>query len=319
MSELTRAMEARSGPDVELFFHEAAADTLVRLVADTPDADLAALLDRDEVRHAAVGNVLGRLEEFAVPHRLEEVTGQVAFRLRLPGRVETYDLDFHEGHVSLVPEEVPDAERGGAHVVIETDALDFARLVTGGANAALLFLAARLRVYGDAMLALRVGGMFKVPGSDQVAVDPTVLDPEDVSAAITGVPDAHLREVMSGGFRDLVLSEVFRRMPDYVDAARARKHDLRLGFTITGRSDGEADRYLVVLREGVCEVVGGPEAAGAEREATIRAEGADFLKLVTGHLNPVKGVLRGRLQVRGDTATALRFSSLMEIPKPPRR
>ena len=111
MSELTRSLEARTPEDIELFFHERAAEAVVALVADTPDAELAALLARDEV------------------------------------------------------------------------------------------------------LALRVGGMFTVPGSDAVAVDPTALDPVDVSAAIAGVTDAHLREVMAGGFRDVVLSEVFRRMP----------------------------------------------------------------------------------------------------------
>lgn len=313
MSELSRALDARSPEDIELFFHDAAAETIVKLVTQSPDDELATLLARPEVRHAAVATVLTRLDEFAVQDLLNDVSGQVSFRLRVgEGDTESYDLAFHDGRVSVVPEEL----EGGAHVVIETSALDFARMVTGGVNAALLFLSGRLRIEGDEMLALQVGGIFVVPGTGHVAVDPMALDPVDVSAAITGVPDSHLRDVMGGGLRQVILDEVFRRMPEYVDTERARTHDLRLAFTITGRGDGGADRYLVCLTDGVCEVVEGDQP---QRDATITASGADFLKLVTGHLNPLKGVMRGRLKVKGDTATALRFSSLMDIPKPPRR
>jgi hypothetical protein len=33
-----------------------------------------------------------------------------------------------------------------------------------------------------------------------------------------------------------------------------------------------------------------------------------------GHLNPVTGVMRGQLKVRGDVKAALTFSGLMDIP-----
>ena len=50
------------------------------------------------------------------------------------------------------------------------------------------------------------------------------------------------------------------------------------------------------------------------RDATVTMEAHDFLRLATGHLNPVTGVLRGKLKVRGDRTKALQLSSLIEIP-----
>ena len=47
----------------------------------------------------------------------------------------------------------------------------------------------------------------------------------------------------------------------------------------------------------------------------MTCEGHDFLKLATGHLNPVFGVLRGHLKVKGDPAKALQLSSVIDIPQ----
>ncbi len=88
-----------------------------------------------------------------------------------------------------------------------------------------------------------------------------------------------------------------------------------MGFKIGGRPDGESDRFVVTLSGGRATVERVSEAdAGKDRDATIALDGAQFLKLVTGRLNPVKGVLRGQLKVRGDVKAALTFSGLMDIP-----
>lgn len=40
------------------------------------------------------------------------------------------------------------------------------------------------------------------------------------------------------------------------------------------------------------------------------------MRAAPGHLNPVLGVLRGHLKVRGDQARALQLSSVLDIPQP---
>ncbi|MGN6129736.1 MAG: SCP2 sterol-binding domain-containing protein, partial [Nocardioidaceae bacterium] len=167
------------------------------------------------------------------------------------------------------------------------------------------------RVVGAEALARAVGGVFQVPGKPGVPVDPAAVDPEQVARVLEHAKDAHLREVMTGGFRDVVLEQVFARFPEFLDRRKAAQHTLHVGFTITGRSDGGVDRYTVHVVDGVCRV----EAGGAEgRDATITLSGADFLKLVTGHLNPVMGVMRGALKVRGDVSRALLLHKIMRIP-----
>lgn len=316
MTDLVTVLAGLSAEQLDRFFHETDAEEIVALAQATDDKDVARLLEDEAVRGAAVGSVLARLDEYAVPERLAEVEGAVAFRLEIrPRAEETYLVLFRDGRVDVVPPHTVDRHDGPPDVAITTGMLEFFRLVTGGANAALLHLANRLRIEGDARLALAVGGVFRVPGTEGVAVDPTALDPADVAVAIAGVNDAHLHGVMAGGLREVVLGEVFRRLPDYVDAEKARRHDLTVGFKIGGRPDGEADRYVVTLREGratVERLVGSGD--GPERNATISLNGAQFLKLVTGHLSPVTGVMRGQLKVRGDVKAALTFSGLLDIP-----
>lgn len=315
MTDLASTLAGMSEEELDRFFYESDAELIVGLVEKTPDRALQELMVQDAVRSAAVGSVLSRLDEYAIAERLGSVKGRVAFRLALPGGGdEVYLLELAEGGVEVVPP-ASDSPVLEPDVTIVSGMLEFLRLVTGGVNAALLFLGDRLAIEGDELLALAIGGVFRVPGTVDVAVDPTALDPVDVAVAISKVTDSHLQSVMAGGLRAVVLTEVFRRLPDHVDARKAEGHDLRVGFKIGGRPEGGADRYLVTLREQRATVERVPEGDGsARRDATIALDGAQFLKLVTGHLNPVVGVMRGQLKVRGDVRAALTFSGIMNIP-----
>lgn len=282
---------------------------LVRAIAATGDDDLAALFGRPEVRGVAVSVLLDRLDEFALQDRLEAVRGVVRFDLEQDGSLaETRAVAFTGGALAEAPAGAP------ADVAIRTSILCFVRLVSGERNAGLEYLSGALDIDGDAALALAVGGVFRVPGTDAVAVDPSRLDPVDVATALQGVSAKHLRSVMAGGFRPVVIGEIFRRLPDYVDAERAAGDRLTVGFRLLGHPSGEIERYVVTIVDGVATVeVGDP---GGERDATITCEGHDFLRLATGHLGAVAGVLRGQLKVKGDKAKALRLSSLIDFPQP---
>ncbi len=301
------AQLADLAPDeVDRFFGAEQPEVIVRLVDAAPDDELRALLATAHIRDAAVHHVLHRLEEFAIPERLRQVNGVVEFVVEVPkAAAERHALVFDGHTVGVLEGDVADPD-----VTIETGILDFVRLVSGGRNAALLLLGGRLRVLGDEGLALAVGGVFQVPGKPGVAVDPAEVDPEQVARVLKGAGDGHLRRVMSGGFRDVVLEQVFARFPEFLDQGKAEGRRLSVGFTITGRPDGGADRYVVHVADGSCRV----EPAGAARDATITLSGENFLKLVTGNLNPVIGVMRGALKVRGDVTTALELHRIMRIP-----
>lgn len=295
------------------FFAEVGAEELVAAVAATSDADLLELVRRDEVRPAAVTGILARLHEYAVAERLAGIDGVVRFDLERKGQpLERHALRFAGGTLTPLPGV---GDEVAADVVLRTSVLHFVRLVSGELNAGLAYLSGRLDIEGDADLALAVGGLFRVPGSGSVAVDPRLLDPVDVATALGEVKGDHLRRVMRSGFRSVVLGEIFRRLPDFVNADKSRGVTLCVGFRLAGNPRGEVERYVVALADGVATVSEGDKGdEGGARDATVSLEGHDFLKLVTGHLSPVAGVLKGQLKVKGDKGKALKLAAVMDIP-----
>ena len=87
--------------------------------------------------------------------------------------------------------------------------------------------------------------------------------------------------------------------------------EVALAFKITGRADGEADRYRVLIRDG--EVTAGRDL-DVDPRVTIVMDGVDFLKLVTGNANPVMSFIKGKLKVRGDLGFAAQVPGLFRIP-----
>jgi putative sterol carrier protein len=293
--------------EVERFFATERPERVVALVHDLDDRQVSRLVGVPHVREAAVRLVLARLGEFALPEALAAVKGVVAFEVDVPqGEAERHLLVFDGLGVEACPpgEDDPD-------VTVSMAALDFVRLVSGGSSAAILLLGGRLRVSGDEELALRVGGVFQVPGQPGVAVDPSAVDPAEAAVAIKGVPDAALDRVMCGGFREVVLDQIVSRMPEFLDERKARQHRLTVGFRIDGRPDGGTDRVVVHVDRGTCRA---ERDTDGDRDATLLLDGTQFLKLVLGHLNPVTAVVRGSIKVKGDVNAARRLHRLMRIP-----
>ena len=311
VSTVTDRFAAMSDVGLHAFFCDADVLEITEVIRQATDADLRALIELDHFREEGVAAILDRFGEFADPARLKEIDGVACFDLtRGKAPRERHTVRFLDGSVTLEEEATPD-------VTVTAEIVDFVRLVTGESNAALLYLGDRLQVDGAEMLALAVGSVFRVPGSDTAAVDPTALDPVDVATAVATTSAKHMRAVMRGGFRPIVLSEVFRRFPDFIDTGKARDLSLSVGFRVGGRSDGEVDRYAVHVHQGACTVETDPPE-GQRRDATITIEGAEFLKLVTGQLHPVRGVLTGAMKVKGDRAKALALNGVM-VPPQPRR
>lgn len=303
-------LRTASAAEAAAFFAEADPEDLVATVAATSDDDLLLLIGRDEIRPAAIEGILARLHEYAVPERLAEIRGTFRIDLERRGRLlERHGLRFADGSIELLAHLPDDAP---VDVVLRTSILRFVRLVSGECNAGLEYLSGKLDIDGDADLALALGGIFRVPGTDEVAVDPRALDPVDVATVLKDAPRDHLRKVMASGFRTVVLSEIFRRLPDFVDPEKARDVELAVGFRLTGNPSGEVERYLVRVSGGAATVTPGEE--GGRRDATVTCEAHDYVRLATGHLNPVAGVIKGQLKVRGDKAKALQLGSVIDIP-----
>jgi len=296
---------------------------LVAAVRATSDADLQAFIERDEIREAAVIAVVTRIGDFALTDRLAGIDGRARVELVHQGRVEAWvGLRVAAGTLTAVPAEDQGEDRAEdrADVTLRTTVLGFLRLITGERNAGMEFLSGRLEIEGDAELALALGGIFPAPTSDGgavVPVDPRALDTVEVARELADVDVEHLRTVMTSGFRSVVLDEIFGRLPEFVNPQKARGLRIVIGFRLTGRADDRVDRFVVRLDGGAAQVLTGAEADAVGREdrsATVTCGAHDFLRLATGHLSPVTGVLRGQLKVRGDKAAALRLAGAFDIP-----
>lgn len=304
-------------PEVLAFLGESDAAVLVDSLRNASDAEISRVIDRDDVRAPAIEMLVARIGEFVIPAQLRGVGGTARIEVTHRGAVESVHLlTIGEGRITAA---AGDASTN-ADVVLRTAPLDVLRLVSGERNAGLEYIAGRLAIEGDAGLALALGGMFpsaSTAGSKPVPVDPRALDPVEVAQVLHGVDTAHLRSVMASGFREVVLDEIFSRLPAYVNTRRARGNDITIGFRLTGRPDEQVDRYVVTLANGTATVLAGADADDIGRDArhaTVTCEAHDFLRLATGHLGAVTGVLKGQLKVRGDKTAALRLATAFDIP-----
>ena len=238
--------------------------------------------------------------------RVEEVRG------RRTAAVATARIA--DGRVLVLDE----ADAPAPDVVLRSGADVLAGIVRGELNSGLELLRGTLDIEGDTEQALVVGGMVRLAGTRDTPVEPRALDPVAVAGALGQVRGDHLRKVMRSGFRPVVLGEIFRRLPDFVNPRKAAEVHLVVGFRLTGNPTGEVERHVVTVDHGTARVdpVRGGAHEAAQRHATITCEGHDLLRLATGHPNPVVGVLRGHLKVHGERARALQLGSVLDIPQP---
>lgn len=144
-------------------------------------------------------------------------------------------------------------------------------------------------------------------GSQQV--DTSAVEAEEFARSVGETPDQQLREGMQGPLRDQIIAEIFQRMewhfkPDSGD-------DAVIHWTITGRPDGADDRWEVVIADRGCRVSADPRS---DPRVTLKLDGVDFLKLVTGNANGPMLFMGGKLKIEGDLMFSTRIQSMFTLP-----
>lgn len=261
--------------------------------------DLAEPAERERAVRALVHHLSTSVPAWTGPAGIVRVDVDLA-----AGARDSWTVRFGPTGIALV-----DAD---PQVVVRLPLAAVLDLASGAADGALLYLAGVLEVVGDEDLLLGIGGAL-LTAAGRPLIDAAALDPVAVSEAIADARTEHLSSVMAGGFRGLVLSEVFRRVPEFVIREKAERARVAVAFEIGGRHDGGVDRYVVRIRDGACTVSADADSE-EEVDAALVLDGHEFLRLVLGHLNPVRGVLSGELKVKGQLIKALGFNSVMQIP-----
>jgi putative sterol carrier protein len=287
------------------------AAAVARVVATVEESELRERLGGG-VRDLVLDEIFARFPDYLDAHGVAGVSETFGFRITSAtgAPAALFVVELRDGHC-----EVHRGDGPVPRVTLELDDVEFLRLVTGNGNPAALWLTGGLKLEGDERFALELAGFFRVPtaGDSATRIDPTSVDAVEIARVIRSVPDAELRERMSGGMRSVILDEIFRRFPEYLDLERASEVDATVSWKLTGRADGGADRYLTVIDHGTCRA---GQDLDVDPSVTIRIDGTDFLKLVTGNSNPVMSFLRGKIKIRGDLGFAAQLTALFKIPSP---
>jgi putative sterol carrier protein len=139
------------------------------------------------------------------------------------------------------------------------------------------------------------------------------FDAGQLSKLVAGASDEQLAEGMAEPEgRKATLDEIFRRMAEHVEPAKAKGNDAVIHWKILDRPDGGYDHYEVVLEDGACAVTDSPTR---EPRVTFKVGPVAFLRLVSGNANGPMLFMSGKLKIEGDLMFASTLTSLFRIPK----
>lgn len=129
-------------------------------------------------------------------------------------------------------------------------------------------------------------------------------------------PDERLERLMQSRARRPILEGVFLGMPGRLDRQRADGVDAAVLWRITGRPDGQTDDFRLMISGGRARVIRKPAPGEPTPVLTMTIDGVDFLKLVTGGLDPMRGYLGGKIKLAGDIMFAAKLGSMFRVPAP---
>jgi len=104
------------------------------------------------------------------------------------------------------------------------------------------------------------------------------------------------------------LPEIMARVPRAFVPDKAGTASAVIHFKFTGAEPGE---WNATIRDGKCDV-----AQGIPRQRptiTLTADSADFMRVVTGDLDPTAAFMDGRIKLQGDVELALKLVPMFRI------
>jgi putative sterol carrier protein len=150
------------------------------------------------------------------------------------------------------------------------------------------------------------------PKEFAASIDTSEVDPQEFARTIAAASDEQIREGLSGPMRERALSEIFRRMEEHFDAAKASGVEAVIHWRVGGGPEGGYTQYETVIQNGNCTV---SEGGTAEPRVAFQIDDpVNFLRLVTGNANGPMLFMSGKLKIAGDMMFAARVQSFFQIP-----
>lgn len=101
------------------------------------------------------------------------------------------------------------------------------------------------------------------------------------------------------------VADLFKSMPDRLQADKAAGVNMSIVFDLTGDTGGQ---WHVQIVDGKVNVT---EGNGGVANATVRMSAEDFQAMSTGSLNPMMAFMTGKVKVEGDLNSVMKFQSLV--------
>ncbi len=139
--------------------------------------------------------------------------------------------------------------------------------------------------------------------------EPAAVAPEQFAALVRDATDEQLEQGLREN-REVLLGEIFRRMPEQFVPERAAGIDAVIEWEITS-PEGKSDTWQLTIRDGRCTCT---RDGVADADVSYRVGPVDFVKLITGVEQGPKMFVFGRLRVRGNLVLAARMQSWFRIP-----
>jgi putative sterol carrier protein len=140
------------------------------------------------------------------------------------------------------------------------------------------------------------------------AIDTSAVDPKEFARTIGSTPDDQLRQAMESPMRDQIIGEIFKRMEQHY---RGGAQSAVIHWRITGRPGGREDHWEVVIDNGSCSTTSEP---ASEPRVTLKLDGVNFLKLVSGNAGGPMMFMTGKLKIEGDLMFSTQIQSMFAIP-----
>ena len=135
------------------------------------------------------------------------------------------------------------------------------------------------------------------------------VDPGQFAEMVRNASDADLEAGLRAN-HELILGQVFERMPEFFEPSRAGDVEAVSEWRIDIPGADEPERWQVAIAGGGAQVTRG----GDQQPTVVYALGGlDFLKLITGAVEGPQLFITGKLRIEGDLMLAARMPSMFRF------
>ena len=99
-------------------------------------------------------------------------------------------------------------------------------------------------------------------------------------------------------------ADIFAKIPENFDPEKAKDINMVLGFNLSGDNGGE---WNINIADGKIDVNEGPAESAS---ATISMDGDDYVKMMSGELNPMMAFMGGKVKGDGDLNSVMKMQSI---------